>query len=283
MKGKAVSILVLLWCAFSALLNAQSGLPIKPGSVRFAVIGDMGTGEVPQYEIASKMADLRKAFPFDFVIMLGDNIYGRKSPRDFEKKFAKPYKSLLDDGVLFYASLGNHDVPAEQCYKPFNMDGHRYYDFDRGNVRFLALDSDYMDPEQMKWLQKELANTDATWKIPYFHHPLYSSGATHGSSLELRQLLEPVLVRDGVRVVFSGHDHVYERTKPQKGIYYFVEGSGGELRVGDLRQAEFEDSGFDKDRTFMLVEIAGDQLFFQTISRTGETVDSGFINVRGTD
>jgi 3',5'-cyclic AMP phosphodiesterase CpdA len=140
-----------------------------------------------------------------------------------------------------------------------------------------------MDPEQMKWLQKELANTDATWKIPYFHHPLYSSGATHGSSLELRQLLEPVFVRDGVRVVFSGHDHVYERTKPQKGIYYFVEGSGGELRAGDLRQAEFEDSGFDKDRTFMLVEIAGDQLFFQTISRTGETVDSGFINVRGKD
>jgi Calcineurin-like phosphoesterase len=110
---------------------------------------------------------------------------------------------------------------------------------------------------------KELANTDATWKIPYFHHPLYSSGATHGSSLELRQLLEPVFVRDGVRVVFSGHDHVYERTKPQKGIYYFVEGSGGELRAGDLRQAEFEDSGFDKDRKFMLVEIAGDQLFFR--------------------
>jgi hypothetical protein len=73
MKGKAVSILVLLCCALSAFLHAQSALPVRPGSVRFAVIGDMGTGEVPQYEIASKMADFRKAFPFDFVIMLGDN------------------------------------------------------------------------------------------------------------------------------------------------------------------------------------------------------------------
>jgi len=273
-------VAVLIFCAISAGLLAQAtvDLPLKRGSVRFAAIGDMGTGELPQYQVAARMAELRSRFPFDFVIMLGDNIYGRKSPTDFENKFAVPYRPLLNAGVKFYASLGNHDVPAEQFYKPFNMNGKRYYDFDRANVRFFALDSDYMDPEQLKWLENELKNSDATWKIPFFHHPLYSSGGTHGSSLDLRTVLEPLFVRYGVRVVFSGHDHVYERTKPQQGIYYFVEGSAGELRKGDLRKADFEAAGFDQDRTFMLVEIAGDDLYFQAISRTGAVVDSGTIS-----
>ena len=272
---------VLCLCVWSAAPAAQKTiLPLEPGSARFAVIGDMGTGAAPQYDIAARMAELHKSFPFDFVIMVGDNIYGGKSPHDFAKKFDDPYKPLLDDGVKFYASLGNHDVPAEEFYKPFNMNGHRYYAFDKGNVRFYALDSNYMDPDQLKWLGNDLRDSNATWKIPFFHHPLYSSGATHGSSVELRHLLEPVFVETGVRVVFSGHDHIYERMKPQQGIYYFVEGSAGQLRAGDLRPAPFEATGFDKDRTFMAVEIAGDDMFFETISRSGEMVDSGQIHLK---
>jgi hypothetical protein len=61
-----------------------------------------------------------------------------------------------------------------------------------------------------------------------FHHPLYSDAARHGSNIELRVVLEPLLVRYGVSVVFSGHDHVYERSTPQKGITYFIEGSSGQ-------------------------------------------------------
>ncbi|MGH9572623.1 MAG: metallophosphoesterase family protein [Candidatus Acidiferrales bacterium] len=277
--------ILCLWflclCVWPALGAAQQTvLPLKSGSVRFVVIGDMGTGGKPQYDIAAQMAELHKTFPFDFVIMVGDNIYGGKSPRDFAKKFEDPYKPLLDEGVKFYASLGNHDVPAEELYKPFNMGGHRYYAFDKGNVRFYALDSNYMDPDQLKWLGDDLRSSGAAWKIPFFHHPLYSSGGFHGSSIELRHILEPVFVETGVRVVFSGHDHIYERTKPQKGIYYFVEGSGGQLRKGDLRPAAFEAAGFDQDRTFMAVEIVGDDMFFETIARTGKTVDSGEIHLK---
>jgi hypothetical protein len=273
--------IVILYCAvFSAAGARQSILPLKLLSVRFLVIGDWGTGESPQYDVAAQMAQFHKTFPFKFVITVGDNIYGGKSPHDFAKKFEDPYKPLLDDGVKFYASLGNHDIPAEEYYKPFNMNGRRYYDFDEGNVRFLALDSNYMDPDQLKWVDNELKNSSATWKIPFFHHPLYSSGATHGSSIELRHRLEPLFVQDGVRVVFSGHDHIYERTTPQQGIYYFVEGSAGELRRGDLRPANFEAAGFDKDRTFMAVEISGDTMYFETLSRSGEIVDSGRISAQ---
>jgi predicted phosphodiesterase len=272
-------LLLVLAIFVSALPVApqQLALPLKADSVRFAAIGDMGTGDKPQYEIAERMTEFHQKFPFDFAIMLGDNIYGSKSPKDFERKFEIPYKPLLDGGVKFYAALGNHDNPSEVLYKPFNMNGQRYYTFKKGNVRFFVLDSNYMSPAQLSWLEGELKGANDRWKIAYFHHPLYSSGAFHGSSLELRELLEPLFVKYGVQVVFAGHEHVYERVKPQHGIYYFTEGAAGELRAGNLRSTDFKAAGFDQDRSFLLVEIAGDELYFQTISRTGTTVDSGVI------
>ncbi len=250
-------------------------LPLKAKSVRFAVIGDNGTGGKAQYEVGALMAAYRERFSFNFVIMLGDNIYGGRSPSDYKRKFEEPYKRLLDGGVKFYASLGNHDDPNERYYKLYNMDGKRFYSFKEGDVGFWALDSNYMDPTQLEWLNSQLRDSNATWKICFFHHPLYSEGRFHGPDLDLRHLLEPVFIKYGVNVVFSGHEHFYERIKPQNGIYYFVEGSSGELRRNDIKQSGETSRGFDSDRAFMLVEIAGDEMYFQTISRTGQTVDSG--------
>jgi 3',5'-cyclic AMP phosphodiesterase CpdA len=254
-------------------------LPLKPNSVRLAVIGDMGTGMKPQYEVAGQMIEYRRRFPFDFVIMLGDNIYDDDGAGTggYESRFELPYKALLDAGVKFYAALGNHDKPNERFYKPFNMDGQQYYTYKKGNVRFIVLDSNDMNPRQLAWLEKELQNSGSDWSICYFHHPLYSSAAFHGSSTELRLVLEPLFVKYGVNVVFAGHDHVYERVKPQKGINYFTEGASGSLRPGNLRKTALTAAGYDQDRSFMLVEIAGDEFHYQTISRTGRTVDSGVI------
>jgi predicted MPP superfamily phosphohydrolase len=264
--------------ALSLSLYAQElALPLKQNSVRFAAIGDMGTGEPPQYEVAGQIIAYRRQFPFEFVIMLGDNIYGGHDPIDYENKFERPYKPLLDAGVKFYAALGNHDTPNERFYKSFNMNGQKYYTYKKSNVRFFALDSNYMDPQQLAWLEKELQNSGSDWKICYFHHPLYSSGAFHGPSTELRLLLEPLFVKYGVQVVFAGHEHVYEHVKPQNGIYYFTEGASGSLRKGNLRKTDQTAVGYDQDRSFMLVEITGDELYFQTISRVGVTVDSGVI------
>jgi predicted MPP superfamily phosphohydrolase len=280
---RLTSLLVVLLSPLSLSLRAQDvTLPLKAGSIRFAAIGDFGTGEPGQYEVAQRMFQFHQKFPFNFVIMLGDNIYGSKSPVDFQKKFEVPYKLLLDAGVQFYASLGNHDDTNEKFYKFFNMNGQQYYSFKKGNVQFFALDSNYLDPKQLAWLEKELANSGADWKICYFHHPLYSSGKTHGSSTELRSVLEPLFLKYGVQVVFAGHDHLYERVKPQKGIYYFTEGASGELRFGDLKKTELTAVGYDKDRSFVSIEINGDDLYFQTVSRTGVTVDSGTVRRPGT-
>ncbi len=274
-RAAFISVVVL---GVSLSLHApELTLPLKPNSVRFAVIGDMGTGDKPQYDLAGKLVESRQSFPFEFVITVGDNIYDGSAPSDFESKFERPYKPLLDAGVKFYATLGNHDKPNERLYKPFNMDGQQFYTYKKGNVRFFALDTNDMNPRQRAWLEKELQNSGSDWKVCYFHHPLYSSAAFHGSSTELRGVLEPLFVKYGVQVVFAGHDHVYERVKPQKGISYFTEGASGSLRKGDLRKTTLTAAGYDQDRSFMLVEIAGDELYFQTISRTGQTVDSGVI------
>ena len=253
-------------------------LPLEDKSVRFAVIGDSGTGDAPQYEVAAEMEAYRQATNFEFVLMLGDNIYGGHSARDFERKFERPYRSLLDEGVRFYASLGNHDDPNEErLYKPFNMNGERYYTFKKGNVGFFALDSNYMDPNQLDWLEKELRNSNADWKVCFFHHPLYSDGKFHGPDTNLRAQLTPLFLKYGVNVVLSGHEHVYERIKPEQGIYYFVLGNSGQLRFHNLRPSSEMQSGLDTDQGFILMEISGNKLYFQTISRTGKTVDASVL------
>jgi hypothetical protein len=273
----AVQLICALSVAAQAPSSAPSGVPNRKDSLKFVAIGDNGTGDRPQYEIAAQMNAWRAKFPFDMVIMLGDNIYGSQQPRDFVDKFENPYKPLLDAGVKFYAALGNHDNQTNRFYKLWNMNGERYYSFSKKNVKFFALDSDYMDPKQLQWIENELKSAREDWKIVYFHHPLYSSGGRHGSEIDLRTVLEPMFVKYGVNVVYSGHDHIYERIKPQKGIYYFVSGAAGQLRGGDLKKSALTAAGYDQDQSFMLNEVAGDELFFQVISRQGRTIDAGVI------
>jgi hypothetical protein len=253
-------------------------LPNKDGSLKFAVIGDTGEPSRGQVAVAGQMAAWRARFPFTFSLMLGDNLYGRESARDYEKKFSGPYKALIDGGVKFYAALGNHDEAAQTQFKLFNMGGQKYYTFKPQNgVRFFALDTNYVDQKQLQWLDKELAASGSDWKIVFFHHPLYSSGGTHGSADVQRDLIEPVLIKHGVNVAFMGHEHFYERIKPQKGVAYFIVGSSSKLRRGDLRKSNLTVYGNDTDYTFLLVEIVGDELFFQAISDKGMTLDTGSI------
>jgi hypothetical protein len=254
----------------------------RPESLKFAVIGDFGNGESAQFDVGRQMAAARAEFPFEFVIALGDNMYGRQEPPDFVTKFEKPYEPLLDAGVPFFATLGNHDKPENRFYPGFNMRGDRFYTFVRQHVRFVVLDTNLMDPKQLAWAERTLKDAPEAWKIAYFHHPLYSNGGRHGSNVELRTLLEPLLVRHGVSVVLAGHEHIYERLTPQKGITHFVAGSSGQLRKGDLRRAATTAAGYDQDCAFMLVEIRQDEMSFRTVSRTGATVDKGVIVLRPT-
>jgi 3',5'-cyclic AMP phosphodiesterase CpdA len=273
---------VLLLAGVATLPAQDISLPMKDGSVKFAVIGDTGTADKNQTEVANRLTAYRARFPFPFVVMLGDNLYIGDRPNDYVRAFEAPYKALLDAGVKFYASLGNHDNPNQRLYKLFNMNGERYYTFKPGgpgsSVRFFALDSNYVDEKQLVWLDKELAASGSDWKIMFFHHPLYSSGETHGSADRQRELLEPVFLKHGVNVVLAGHEHFYERIKPQKGIAYFTIGSSAKLRRGDLMKTNLTAKGWDQGRGFILMEVVGDDLHFQMISDKGETIDTGSVH-----
>ena len=274
-----LSILLTITC-----INAQNNpslsltLPNKEGDVRFLVMGDTGTGSGKQHDLAQVMLRYRQTFPFEFVLMLGDNLYGSDKAIDYKQKFEDVYKPLLDQKVKFYAALGNHDDSNQRFYEFFNMDGQEYYRFQKGNVSFYSLNSNYMDKKQIDWLNDKLATDTATWKIAYFHHPPYSSGGAHGSDTKLRETVEPIFLKYGVNAVFAGHEHFYERIKPQKGIYYFISGSGGKLRKGDVKAGSpLTAKAFDDDLSFILLEVNDKAIYFQVVSRTGATVDSGVL------
>jgi hypothetical protein len=266
----------------------ELALPKRSGSVRFAVIGDSGRGDTPQHEVARQMVAWRERFAFDFVVMLGDNVYDRHTPEDFAAKFEVPYAPLLAAGVTFHAAIGNHDTPAQVHYEKFNMGGERYYSFRRtekslagglagAGVRFFALDSTSFDAAQLEWLRGALADSASRWKVVFLHHPLYTSGRYRSAGQALRQAVEPILVAGDVDVVLAGHEHFYERLIPQRGIAYFTSGAAGSLRPNDIRPSSLTARGFDTDYSFMLMEVWGDELYFQSISRGGVTVDAGVI------
>ena len=280
MRQLVASLLLFVWTAPGPQPPRDVTPGARPDSVAFAVIGDTGTGDKPEYEVAQQMVEVRAKVPYEMVIMLGDNMYGRQQPKDFADKFERPYALLLQAGVKFYATLGNHDNPANRFYEGFNMGGQRYFTYQKKNVRFFVLDSNLMDPKQLAWIDESLKQSQDDWRICYFHHPLYSDAGRHGPTVDLRVVLEPLLVKYGVNVVFSGHDHVYERLKPQKGVLYFIEGSSGQLARGDVNPSRDTAAYFDQDRAFLVVIIAGDDLLFEAISRTGRTVDSGVVHRR---
>jgi predicted phosphodiesterase len=277
-------LLVLLSVALSAAVEVR--LPNQEDSLKMLILGDTGTGDDEQYEVGQRAAEAYRVFPYEMALMLGDNMYGSERPQDFVRKFERPYKPLLDAGVKFYAVLGNHDDREQRNYKLFNMNGELYYTFKapRQNVRFYGLESSYMDQRQLEWLERQLRTTNEDWKIVFMHHPIYSSGERHGSSTSLRQVLEPLFLKYNVSLVLAGHEHFYERLKPQNGINYFTAGGSAKLRRGNIREgSEMTAKGFDTDRSFVIAEINGDQMHFQAISRQGLTVDEGVLTRRKAD
>jgi 3',5'-cyclic AMP phosphodiesterase CpdA len=278
--------------AIKSLAAFTTGALFKPSSIfgaepvkdrfRFGIIGDWGTGCEDGTGIARQMLSMHSRTPLDFVIAAGDNIYPNGSGRYFSKHFERPFARFLAERINFYAVLGNHDVRegrSDQCQYPlFNMGGKCYYTLKQGDglLEFFMVDSTDFDSTQAGWLEKSLSASTARWKIAVFHHPIYSSGKKHGSDLDLRKKIEPLLVRYGVSVAFSGHDHIYERIHPQQGIQYFVTGAGGKTRRGGIDlNSPIRAASFDEDNHFMVVEVDNRQMSYQAISETNTVIDHG--------
>jgi hypothetical protein len=132
-----------------------------------------------------------------------------------------------------------------------------------------------LDDEQLTWLDQEMGESKADWKIAYMHHPLYTAGRYAFTSLVRRRTLEPIFIRNGIDVVFAGHEHLYERLTPQGGVMHFISGAAGAVR-GDLKQAQILAKGYDKDLSFMLIQMTGDTRIcgYQSRRRDHRTADT---------
>ena len=208
---------------------SPSPIPTRPPRLRFAAIGDYGSGFVSQQLVADRMCEWREEHGFRLVITTGDNIYPDGALEHFQQKFFTPYDCLLRDEVRFRASLGNHDHLTRRgrdiMEEPaFGMPSRNYVIRTRG-VRFVVADSTEMDRE---WLSEATrARPDDRWTIVVFHHPVYTAGTYKASAAGLRPELPRLFQERGVDLVLNGHDHLYFASKSLRKIRYVVTGGGG--------------------------------------------------------
>lgn len=290
---------------------AQSGAPEPP--LRFGVIGDSGTGGSGQKRVAAQMVKVNAEKRWEFVLMLGDNIYETGKPSDFERKFKRIYRPLMDAGVKFHATLGNHDTvhpDAKKGMVQVNDPAFGYvgsqdeYVFEAGPApggrrlaRFLTINSEaWMDAIAMEnegelkyrkdrltaWLDEA---ADYRWNILFLHHPLYSYtqgpilgfiSRGHGPETELREVLEPLLVGK-VDIVLAGHEHFFQKILPQKGIHYIVSGGGGKVRKGAIRDPEYVEYA-ESTLHFLDVSLDSNSFRYRAIDSNGREIFTSVIS-----
>jgi len=189
-------------------------------SFRFIVYGDSRSNPGMHGELAQRMLEVEP----DFIINTGDLVRNGKKYASWGTEFFKPLESAIAH-IPIYPCLGNHEKNSKYYFDFFSLpQNESWYSFDYGNAHFIALDSNVpyeFDSEQYQWLVEDLKSNDSVWKFVYFHHPPYSSG-NHKSNLAIRDALAPLFMKYGVGIVFNGHEHIYERTRP---IGYFSMGA----------------------------------------------------------
>lgn len=183
-------------------------------------------------DVAALMADNEGTDEYAALILLGDLIYPDGDPTLTESVVLEPYAATLDGGTILMPALGNHDIMRGDQDEILTILGREraWYSQRVGNALVIVLDSNVPDdPEQLTWLDAELAASQDRWIIVAMHHPPYSAGA-HGSSRNVREAFTPLFEKYGVDLVLAGHDHDYQRSNPINGVTYVVSGAGAKLR-----------------------------------------------------
>jgi 3',5'-cyclic AMP phosphodiesterase CpdA len=263
----------------SGELTARTGFRTAPAAddpapVRFLAFGDSGGGGADQHALLEQMYTV----PFDLMIHTGDLAYDSGTVGQYEDTVFAIYADLFRN-VPFFPAAGNHDYRTDDGAPfrgVFNLPSdEKWYSYDWGRVHFAALDTESSYRKQAEWLDRDLEKTKLPWKIVYLHKPPYSSGA-HGSDRYLRGILAPVLERHHVQLVLAGHDHDYERIKPQHGVTYVVTGGGGKgtRSVGSSSFTAFSEGVIH----FVYGEVDADKLVLHAIDGSGTEFDSVVIN-----
>jgi hypothetical protein len=236
---------------------------------KFLVIGDSGEGSADQFALVEQMPTV----PIDFMLHVGDMAYESGTFPEFEKNFFEVYEDLMKNFAVFPVP-GNHEYVTNDAgpYRAvFDLpNNERWYSFDWGPVHFVALDTEQIGATQAKWLEEDLEANDKPWVVAYMHKPPYSSGS-HGSELPARDTFSPIFRKHKVPLVITGHDHHYERVRPQDGVHYFVSGGGG---AGTYPVVESEFSAFAQEVIhFLYITADKEELMVHAIDASGQEFD----------
>ena len=260
--------------------------------VRFIAMGDGGEGNDTQYKVANAVELVCAEKGCDFALYMGDNFYDTGvdavDDQQFQDKFELPYANL---SFPFYVVFGNHDygmIANNWMKAEYQIDYTQFsdiwtlpspwYEFTRDHAHFFALDTsrifwDYQWDEQRDWLISGLANSNATWKFAFGHHPYISNGE-HGNAGNYEGLGFPIPIISGtdvkdfmedavcgkVDIYFCGHDHNRQWLGPECGTEFVVSGTAAKetgLAHHDPNPTLFEE---DADAGFLWVEINGNTL-----------------------
>ena len=276
---------------------------VKDDRYHFFVLGDWGRrGKQHQQEVADQMIVQSKKLNAQFLVAVGDNFYddGVQSVTDshWAESYTNVYKELATK-TDWYVALGNHDYrgkpEAELAYHSINPRWNmpsRYYSkvvttADGQKVLLLFIDTnpfvkDYYAKNNMPeiktqdtaaqriWIEKTLAQSKETWKFVIGHHPVFSSSTKHGNTVELVEMLKPLLDKYHVQAYIAGHDHDLQHNQPDgSNVDYLVSGAASEIRDA----ATYETTKFSASVPgFVDMSIKGDSLLVNFIDNNGKVI-----------
>jgi hypothetical protein len=258
---------LLLCLAF--VLTASSAAQTQVG---FLAMGDYGVGGSREAALGLGMKRFEARHPAKMLITLGDNDY-LESPARFRANWQQAFGWARRSGLRVGGVLGNHDYELGRGgyeLKTLGMPG-RYYTRRLGDdVQLFFLDSNAITTQQTRWLEQQLSESVATWKIALFHHPPYTCGGHTGDRDVVRSWV-PLFESYGVQLVLSGHDHNYQRFAAQNGVTYVVHG-GGAAGLYRLRRCP---------RSYPPWVQRFSRHGFLYVSATDERLDVSAVNIRG--
>lgn len=267
------------WARSQDMPSSVSGEPVPPviaaPAARLAIAGDTGTGSDAERATARQMAEQAEQAPYDGLLLLGDLVYRDGNPGLVNRAVLQPFAPVLDQGTELLPVLGNHDYRSGRQQEILRALGRSrpWYVERVGPLRVVVLDSNLVhDPAQTRWLRETLAAPQPaeTWTVAAMHHPAYSAGS-HGSDRDVQAAWAPLFERYDVPLVLAGHDHDYQRSRPQDGVTYVVSGAGALLRpTGRQRFTAVSSSTLH----FLDLLVYDDRLVGRAIDQNGRLVDT---------
>lgn len=244
-----------------------------------ALIGDFGTGESAEYELAAAVEDAHRRLGFEALLTVGDNIYPDGRPANFEAAWTTPYGWVEEAGIPVVASLGNHDVQAGHAQAVMNLLGmpDRWYTTTLADgLQIFALDGNQPNnTEQKRWLEESLARPFDGWRVAIIHQPPYSC-SNHDGIATVRDHLLPLLETGGVQVMFAGHDHNWQRFAEHNGVVHVVAGAGGRVLYDlDACPESYPKrlAGVDKHTSFATIAFNARTLRIRGVDADGRSFD----------